>query len=222
MLHTPIQVPVAHLPVTNLPARSWRRAQCLADLALIHEADVNLVWLPRSLDPGLRDEVAALVADWPGEQREVHACGHGHVPRPLTGLEAPCLREDVALLLEVFADLLGAARIGLRLDTLRHAMCPRFHTDRVLLRLLCTYLGAGTEWLADDAVDRTRLGHRADGLSDDASGAIRGPVREVPVGAIALLKGDAWPGFDERGCVHRSPLASNDAPRLVLTLDVLG
>jgi len=222
MLHTPIPVPVTEYRPTNAPARSWRRAQCLADLALIHETDVNLVWFPRSLDPGLREEVAALVAHWRGEQREVHAFGPGHAPRPLTGLVAPCLREDVALLLEIFADLLGAARVGLRLDTLRHAMCPRFHTDRVLLRLLCTYLGAGTEWLADDAVDRTRLGHRADGMSDAASGAIRGPVREVPVGAIALLKGDAWPGFDERGCVHRSPSASSDAPRLVFTLDVLG
>lgn len=222
MLHTPIPVPVTEYRPTNAPASSWRRAQCLADLALIHETDVNLVWLPRSLDPRLRDEVAALVADWPGEQREVHSYRPGHALRPLTGLAAPCLREDVARLLEMFADLLGAARVGLGLDTLRHAMCPRFHTDRVLLRLLCTYLGAGTEWLADDAVDRTRLGHRADGMSDDASGAICGPVRKVPVGAIALLKGDAWPGSDERGCVHRSPSASSDAPRLVLTLDVLG
>jgi hypothetical protein len=34
--------------------------------------------------------------------------------------------------------------IGLRIHVLADTMCPRFHVDRVPVRLLCTYRGPGT------------------------------------------------------------------------------
>ncbi|MGE8328036.1 DUF1826 domain-containing protein [Pseudomonas urmiensis] len=64
---------------------------------------------------------------------------------------------DVAWLVAAYTCLLGARRIGLRLRVLEGAMCPRFHVDKVPLRLLTTYTGAGSEWLKEEAIDRGQL-----------------------------------------------------------------
>ena len=48
--------------------------------------------------------------------------------------------------------------VGLRLTALGHAMCPRFHVDRVPCRLATTYFGSATEWLPHDRVNRSKLG----------------------------------------------------------------
>ncbi|WP_367115613.1 DUF1826 domain-containing protein [Thiohalocapsa sp.] len=53
--------------------------------------------------------------------------------------------------MEVFGELLGCPRIGLRLEVLHRPMCPRWHRDHNGIRLLCTWLGPGTQWLDDAA-----------------------------------------------------------------------
>jgi len=40
------------------------------------------------------------------------------------------------------------AAAGTRITTLDRAMCPRFHVDRVPVRLIVTWGGPGTQWLA--------------------------------------------------------------------------
>ena len=122
----------------------------------------------------------------------------------------------------MFADLTGATRLGVRLVRLQQPMCPRFHTDFVGVRLLTTYCGAGTEWLADEDVDRRWLGHRSGGVADANSGLLRpgAVVQRVPEFAVALCKGEAWPGNAGRGAVHRSP-AVGGSPRILLSIDVL-
>jgi hypothetical protein len=112
----------------------------------------------------------------------------------------------------------------LRLEVIHRAMCPRFHVDRVGIRLLCTYRGPATEWLDDRFADRTRLGVNGHGLSDEESGLIRDPaaVHRVPPFAIVLLKGDLWPGNAEQGLIHRSPAPLDDeAPRVLVALDAI-
>ncbi len=129
---------------------------------------------------------------------------------------------DVRMLAEAFAELVGASRLGVRLLRLDAPMCPRFHTDYVGVRLLTTYCGPGTEWLDEADVDRSRLGHRSGGLSDDRSGLLRpgAVVRQLPEAAVGLLKGEAWPGNEGSGVVHRSPAVGGDR-RILLSLDVL-
>ena len=63
----------------------------------------------------------------------------------VTGKEA--LLADICRLVNVYADLMDCPMVGIRLEVLSHAMCPKFHIDRTGIRLLCTYLGAATEWL---------------------------------------------------------------------------
>jgi hypothetical protein len=131
---------------------------------------------------------------------------------------------DVEYLVGLFRDLFEADDLGLRLRTLDKAMCPRFHVDRVPVRLICTYGGLGTEWLPEAAVNRDKLGPAACGQADEDSGLLLDPgaIRAMPAFAIGLLKGELWDGNQGRGAVHRSPRPTPRYPRrLLLTLDLL-
>jgi hypothetical protein len=132
-----------------------------------------------------------------------------------TALE-PWLRE----LVDVYAILADADEVGLRLCVTRGQPCPRFHVDRVGLRLICTLRGPGTEWLAHADVDRRRLGLA--GATDDASGLLRpgATVQRLEPCDVGIFKGEAWPGNEGRGAVHRSP-PTDGGWRLLVTLDAL-
>lgn len=137
----------------------------------------------------------------------------GHLP----GYRDFC--KDIAYLCGLYRDLFDLERIGLRLRTLDHAMCPKFHFDSVTCRLVCTYGGMGTQWLEDAYVDRRKLGTGSGGLCDEESGLILDldAVQTMPPYAIGLLKGSRWEGNELHGAVHRSPQITS--PRLLLTLD---
>lgn len=130
------------------------------------------------------------------------------------------LAADLGLLAEMLGELVAAESIGLRLEVVRQAMCPRLHVDRVGIRMLCTYRGAGTEWVAERDVDRRFLGAGAAGQPDTDSGLLRPGYRieQIPAFAVALLKGSLWQGNAGRGAVHRSP-AVTEAPRILAALD---
>ena len=104
------------------------------------------------------------------------------------------LLADIALQCQMFACLMDCQQLGLRLETLSKPMCPKFHTDHLVCRLVCTYMGPATEWLdsADNAVQATPF-------------------------AVTLLKGSGWEGNEQQAIVHRSP--ASDQPRVLLTLD---
>lgn len=104
--------------------------------------------------------------------------------------------------------------VMVRLQRLEDAGCPLFHVDRVPLRLLCVYVGAGTEWLPEDAVDRSRLGTGSNASIRDWSA-----VQRIGRGHVAVMKGDRYPGNAGRGLVHRSPEASPTQPRVLLAID---
>jgi hypothetical protein len=102
-------------------------------------------------------------------------------------------------------------------------MCPRFHVDHVICRLICTYFGSGTEWLPESSVTRSALGiidvkaDFADAIAHNQG--CEPDIRTLREGSVGLLKGEKWPGNEGRGLVHRSPAASAEQSRLVVTLD---
>lgn len=124
--------------------------------------------------------------------------------------------EDLNFLLRLYADLMGAEAVGVRLNTLSSDMCPRFHVDRVGVRLLCTYAGPATEWLENSQVVRSALG---------ATGEVPRPgarVQTLERFDVALLKGEAWPGNTGNGAVHRSPAIAKDGlRRLLLSIEAI-
>ena len=129
--------------------------------------------------------------------------------------------EDVTLLMEMFACLFDLQEVGLRLDVLSKAMCPRFHVDKIPCRLITTYAGAGSEWLHEAHVQRGRLGRGGDAKDHNSGLLNQGRINCLSVGDVALMKGDDWPASQGRGMVHRSPSASSEQPRLFLSLDMV-
>lgn len=137
--------------------------------------------------------------------------------RPLPALPLPAAAvtagaaQELGILVEVFGELLGCPRIGLRLEVLHRPMCPRWHRDHNGIRLLCTWLGPGTQWLDDGAspvIDPAQL-----------------PADAPPSGQAApfdlvLLKGGLWQGNAGRGAIHRSPDPAG-AARCLVALDAL-
>lgn len=199
-----------------------------ADLARIYEPEVSLCLIRRLSDPAIERFVGELLKRRrPIELSQALSLENFDFSSllaeysELDGHDA--WWRDIARLTAVFCDLLDTGSVGLRLRTLDRAMCPRFHVDHVPCRLVCTYGGLGTEWLADEDVDRSKLGLAGSkGRSDEESGAILGHIRTMPAYAVGLMKGAVWDGQGYPGAVHRSPCPTPDQPhRLLLTLDPL-
>ena len=131
------------------------------------------------------------------------------------------LCKDISALVHMFCYLFDLQRTGLRLMVLDHAMCPRFHVDKVPCRLITTYRGLATEWLPHHLVDRSKLGAGNQGKADEESGifAKRTDIEQLEVGHVALLKGEGWDSNQGAGLVHRSPKLEKGGQRLLLTLD---
>jgi hypothetical protein len=198
---------------------SVRVVDDIADLSAIYEDAVNIVVLRRSLLAPLAADVVRVVVD-PHFRKLIvikpNDRGRSKLNESLAGLSA--LAADIGLWAEVIGELTGCELVGVRLERVITAMCPRFHTDKVPLRVVSAFAGAGTEYLATEDVDRDWLGH-----TDEATGprVASAKIRRAAPGDLVLLKGEAWPNNSGRGAIHRSPPASSRAPRLVLTLDPL-
>ena len=117
-------------------------------------------------------------------------------------ISAPRLVADIRALGRRFAGIAGVTTIRLRLDGVTDDACRRFHVDAVRLRLLCTYIGSGTEWI--DAYGR---------------------VQHIGLSHVAVFKGEGYPDGTPR-ILHRSPplaaLPVDRRFRLLLCIDEAG
>jgi len=208
-----------------IPGSDIDRVERLDDLVRIYEPEVQLCYLPRSVDPRIEVYLQSAAPRLGAGLRQVVGIAEGTPASALPDLPGrQALVQDIDQWMAVYGDLLDCQRVVLRLEVIRYAMCPRFHVDRTGIRLLCTYRGPGTQWLSEAQAQRSRLGHGASGLADDASGLIlsEAGMGEVPLHAIALLKGELWQGNAGRGAIHRSPaVPEQDAPRILLSLDAV-
>jgi hypothetical protein len=137
------------------------------------------------------------------------------------GAERDCLARDLRDLIDLYATITGATQVGARVTVTRGRTCPKFHVDGVGLRLICAWRGPGTEWLAEQDVDRRGL-ERASPEPHAGAGVARpgAVVRALRTRDVGLFKGAAWPGFARRAIVHRSPEPNGDW-RVLLVLDAL-
>lgn len=196
-----------------------------AVLADIYREDVNIVIWQRALSHELQDAAGSFASSnrsFKSIMTVSPESSLSSVTESLGANAAHVLSQSIAELVEMFCCLLGLSRAGLRLSVLDDAMCPKFHVDRVPCRLVTTYLGAGTEWLRDNAVDRSKLGSGSRGLSDLESGILKSPrdIERLNGGDVALLKGELWEGNEDAGLVHRSPAVAAGDARLLVTVDM--
>ena len=187
--------------------------------------EVNLAIWQRQLSAPVREFACALLAKGEalGYSSMLEAVNPDH-PLHLNGLVdgyehlpgQAAFMDDVGGLVSAFACLFDAKRIGLRLRVLDKAMCPRFHVDHVPVRLITSYAGLGSEWLAEGVMARRRLG---DPTAEPTATAL---IQRAEAGHVLLAKGEKWIGNEGAGLIHRSPQLPTGERRLLLTLDWLG
>jgi hypothetical protein len=154
----------------------------------------------------LMDELCAqpLRASASGTINDMVAGLAAQVPLSIAGRDG--LLADIALLSEMFAVLMDTAVLGTRLATLKGPMCPKWHTDRVVARMIVTFGAPGTEFAGQWSEQ---------GLEAHPQQIIC----QAPAESVLILRGDLWPGCTGRGVWHRSPAACDN--RLLITLDLL-
>ena len=193
----------------------------------IYEDDINLaVWqsdLPSNVELCVQDLICqkphfkAIMTVTPSDVLE-------HITESFSGIaSSQALCQHISLLVDMFCTLFDLKYVGLRLKLLNNPMCPKFHVDKVPCRLVTTFHGAGTQWLAHSDVNRTKLGAGSQGKSDEVSGVINSDARiqQLSSGDVALLKGEWWHNNEQAGLVHRSPALKENEYRLLLTLDFM-
>jgi hypothetical protein len=129
---------------------------------------------------------------------------------PVQRAGVAALARDAGDLANVLTRMSGSRSVRLRLEWVTDQQCSHFHADRVLMRLLCTYRGRATEWIANDVAER--LGSR-ESVPPPAA------INRLGTGDVAIMRGSLGnaAGAPMR---HRSPPV--DAPaewRLLLAMD---
>ena len=196
-----------------------------SNLSEIFKDDINISILKRTLDNDISNAANFLLKENPHLEFS-HVVNKNNSYQVLTkelgsNKNHSILLEDISNLVKMFCNQFGIDSVWLRIDSIDKPMCPRFHVDNVKCRLVTTYAGPGTQWLPNESVDRSKLGHGNQGLPDEKSGLIldKMDIEQLDVGHIALLKGEAWRNNDGFGLVHRSPHVERNYKRLYVTID---
>lgn len=118
------------------------------------------------------------------------------------------LIRNVCELVDMYHCLFEPKQIGMRLATLKKAMCPKFHVDYIPARMVTSYSGEGTHWLPEPSDESPRIPKEEPQQ-----------YNQLTTGDVALLKGDGWFENEGFGIVHRSPPVAEGDSRMFLSLD---
>ena len=132
--------------------------------------------------------------------------------------------DDVSGLLAAFFAVVNPGRARLFVGVVRDDRCKKFHVDAVALRMVTTYVGPGTEWLPEHAVDREALARGIACPSEANAAIVARPeaVRHARCGDVLMLKGSRHPTARGRGAVHRSPPLHHAGPRRFVLIATAG
>jgi len=124
---------------------------------------------------------------------------------------------DIMDLLALFEKVTKATTLKVLLATINTNMCRKFHTDINDLRLLCSYVGQGTLWLPEEAINRKTL-DKSD--NNDSIVKDKDLIQQVRTGDVALLKGAIYDKIGTKAVMHRSPpIEEIGETRLLLRID---
>lgn len=122
--------------------------------------------------------------------------------------------KDLIQLSNVFGIVTGLIDHNVHLSTIETTQCPLFHVDYLSYRMICTYIGPGTQWIPNFNAERNHLGcGRNNHLVKDFR-----LVRETENFDVILMKGDMHPNDPNNGCIHKSPEIKNGS-RIFVRID---
>lgn len=117
--------------------------------------------------------------------------------------------EDVVALTHLFMTVMSTRLVDIRLESLSHDGCWKFHRDRVPARLLTTYRGPSTEWVRP-ADSNLALAEQRE---------YPGALEQFGRYDVGLFKGSI--ASEGEGIVHRSPpISGSGISRLLLCLNL--
>ncbi|MGC1480960.1 MAG: DUF1826 domain-containing protein [Chthoniobacterales bacterium] len=200
-------------------------------LPRIVDSPVNLAVWRRDVTPAVASAVRALLespnpvdCDWHAPStREIAECMGPTDPQSALGRAFEALALDVVRLSGVFAEVADVRHPRVRFARVEDDGCALFHADTLGLRLLCTYVGPGTQWLENTNVRRGQLGSLGRSATDANRAIVIDPsaIRSIPNWHVAVFKGRAWPGGADNALVHRSaPVRHRGEHRLRLCVDL--
>lgn len=206
--------PIDPRPANSPPNLPSHVAACDAEggLSAILRPEVNLAVWSRTPAVQLPGEAALASIDDVSATLPVDGIAHT-LPMMLaqagySDASGATIAADIARLGRVVGRIAECTSVDIRLEVVETDACRKFHADYVRVRLICTYVGPGTQWLAD--ADAALLHAGADPADL--------PIRTLATGDVALFKGRLW--SDDGAIVHRSPpIAGTGARRLVLVID---
>ncbi len=192
---------------------SHRLVSTIADLADIFEPGVQVCTWQRPIDRQVANYFAKLTSVNNLQLVEtLQSNGRAQLADLPNTEGCEQLRNDVSQLGEILFELVDCSTVGLRYTQLERTMCPRWHVDRVPLRLLCTYEGPGTECLDNQHTARDQL------ASPDIANAA---CHRAATFDVVLLKGALWQDNEGLGAIHRSPAVPGKGRRTLVSLDPL-
>ena len=204
---TQIKTPIANAAISN-------DAQILQD---IHLKTKNIAIYQREVEP-LKEMLTqvverSIIYRTSGTTAEITNSLNAYFANELP--EYNLLLEDILKLLGVFGQVTELSSFRLFLATVNTNMCRRFHTDINDVRMLCTYVGPGTLWAPDEAVN-----HKAyqKGSGNEEIILDESLIQQVNTGDVVILKGALYP--DATPILHRSPsIEEHGGKRLLLRID---
>lgn len=126
------------------------------------------------------------------------------------------LIEDIYQLGRQFCQLSQQKTLKVYFAKIENSMCRLFHTDANELRLLCTYWGAGTQWVDNNNIRPiTACANTNESRIKDLS-----KVFSVKPYDVAILKGALHDQLATNAIMHRSPPLEEGESRLLLRLDL--
>jgi Protein of unknown function (DUF1826) len=123
----------------------------------------------------------------------------------VSGIGRNMLVTDILMLANRFAAVMDVGDVEIRLEHVTTNACKKFHGDYVTARLICTYVGPGTQWLEGEDAANCDCGDPHN-------------IRQLSTGDVALFKGRLWSA--EPPAIHRSPpIEGTGEERLVLAIN---
>jgi hypothetical protein len=115
------------------------------------------------------------------------------------------IASDILDLANRFAAVMHLNEVEIRLEHVTTNACKKFHGDYVTARLICTYVGPGTQWL--DGADAENCG-----CGEPHN------IQQMKAGEVGLFKGRIW--SETYPAIHRSPpIEGTGAGRLMLVIN---
>jgi hypothetical protein len=121
----------------------------------------------------------------------------------------PYLLADILQCLQTFVDCTKTTEIRVSLVRITTDMCRKFHTDIVDYRLLCTYKGIGTYFVAPENTQQS--------IENTPK---QEHIEQLLAGEAILFRGAMSATTDTPPLVHKSPpIAEKQQERLLLRID---